>query len=138
MSGYLLDTNVLSELARQKPDPRVASFLSGLSDAYISVLTIHELHYGLELLPPKSKKHVALSAKVDAFATAFADRIIPVSYGISKLAAPMRVNARQAGRTVHIIDVLIAATAYDRGLIIATRNTKDFEGLGVQVFNPWE
>lgn len=137
MSGYLLDTNILSELARQKPESGVVGFFRDLKNAYISVLTLHELNYGINLMPQESQLRMRLKEKIDAMTNAFGDRVLPVGYHEANVAASMRANARKAGRTLHVIDLLIAATAFSKGLTVATRNEKDFKGLEVSVFNPW-
>lgn len=137
MSGYLLDTNVLSELARQKPEQAVVEFFNDLENAYISVLTLYELNYGLELMPVESKQRVILSNRIDSMITAFGDRVLPVTYREARLAASLRADSRKAGRTLHLIDLLITATAFAQKLAVVTRNEKDFEGLGIGVLNPW-
>ena len=138
MSAYLLDTNILSELARQRPEPGVERFFHDLKGAYISVLTVYELNYGLELLPDDSSQRLRLAEKISAMTEAFGDRILSVGYREAKIAARMRASAQKSGRTFHVIDLLIAATAFVHGLTVVTRNQKDFERLEVKVLNPWD
>jgi len=137
MNGYLIDTNILSELARDKPDTKVVSFFQELKDIYLSVLTLHELNYGLELMPDNSKRRIFLTNKIDSIITVFGDRLISVGHSEAAIAATFRANAQKVGRTLHVIDLLIAATAFNRGLTVVTRNQKDFKGLGIEVLNPW-
>lgn len=138
MSGFILDTNVLSETARERPNPSVIAFLSGLDSAYISVLSIHELAYGIERLEPGTRRRLALTDTIDSLVGTFRDRILVVGETEARSAAVMRANAERSGRIVHLIDSLISATALSRGLTVATRNVSDFAGLGVSVRNPWE
>ena len=137
MTEYLLDTNVISELTRPKPDKGVSSFLKDLEHGYLSVLTIHELAYGLELTPKGSKRRNDLSEKIDALLDLFGDEILPVGYHECRIAALMRADAQTQGKTLHLVDLLIAATAINLRLTIVTRNEKDFENLDVKVLNPW-
>lgn len=138
MSGFILDTNVLSETARERPNPNVIAFLAGLDSAYISVLSIHELVYGIERLEPGTKRRLALADAIDNLVGTFGDRILIVGEAEARSAAMMRAAAEKSGRTVHVVDSLIAATALVHGLTVASRNAKDFEGLGVSIRNPWE
>ncbi len=136
MSGFLLDTNVISELVRPAPDPQVIAFLDALEDGYVSVVTVHELVYGLHRLPDGAKRH-ALETAVEQFLTLYEDRVLPVGVPEARAAAALRAGQAAIGRTLHLADALIAATALVRGLTLATRNTADFAGLGVALRDPW-
>ncbi len=138
MSGFLLDTNVLSETAKARRDPGVMAFLAGLDAAYLSVLSIHELTYGLERLEPGTKRRLALTKVSEALLATFESRVLPIEPPEARAAAAMRVHAASEGRTVHLADALIAATALVHGLTVVTRNVSDFEGLGVLIRNPWQ
>lgn len=137
MSGYLLDTNILSELAKPEPDKNVVRFLRNLENAYISVLTIHELTFGIELLPQKSKRQETLSKIVEELVAVFQDTILPIDQMEARIAGEMRADAQKEGRTIHVIDSLIAATAFAKSLSVVTRNAKDFADLPINVINPW-
>lgn len=137
MSGYLLDTNVISEIAQPQPDAGVCRFVGGLDDACLSTLTIHELSYGLELLPADSRRKAELVRKIEELLGLFHERILPITDTESRIAGAMRADAKKTGRVVHTIDALIAATAFAHDLTVVTRNEKDFQDLGVRVFNPW-
>lgn len=136
MTGFLLDTNVVSETAKPAPDPRVAAFLRDRTDLWLSVVVLHELDYGVRLLPPGARRDV-LSAKLVELAARHGTRILPVGRDEANCAARLRARARAAGRTIDAADALIAGTAQARDLALATRNVRNFEDLGVDVVNPW-
>ena len=137
MSGFLLDTNVVSELTKATPDSRVVAFLAAQDDLWLPTIVLHELEFGLNLLPlgrRRNRIHAALSALL----MEYGDRVLPLDRPESEQAAALRARARRAGRVLHLADALIAGTAKVHDLAVATRNVADFEGLGVTVTNPWE
>ena len=137
MSGFLIDTNVISEVARPRPDKGVLSFLSEQRSPHVSIITIHELIYGIERLETGSRRQRTLQALIDEFLQTFANRILPATEPIARAAGALRAKAHKEGHTAGLADVLIAATAVLHGLTIATRNVSDFEVLGVPTLNPW-
>ena len=137
MSGYLLDTNVISELTRDIPEPRVVSFLAGQDDVWLSSVLVHEVEYGLRLLPQGGRRS-QLSAMQAAILAAYAHRILPLDKDGAEWAAEFRASARRSGDTVDMGDALIAGIARANALTVSTRNVGDFERLGVDVVNPWE
>ena len=136
MSGFLLDSNVVSEVIKPQPEPRVVSFLASQADLWLSVLVLHEAHYGLGLLPP-GRRPEGLQSALSAVISRFEDRILPVNESAAVHAARLRVRARGSGRVLNLADALIAGTAVAHELIVVTRNVKDFDGLGIDVFDPW-
>ena len=137
MTGCLLDTNVVSEMARRRPNPRVAAFLSRADDAYLSVITLHELVFGI-VRSADPHRQADLWAWLAGLEAQYADRILAVDRGAAARSARVRAAAAQAGQVVHLADALIAGTATEHGLTIATRNTSDFKELGVPFVNPWQ
>ena len=137
MSGYLLDTNVVSELTRDAPDPQVVSFLSEREDVWLSSILIHEVEYGLRLLPlgPRRSRLSAMQAEILG---KYDDHILPLDRVGAEWSAEFRAQARRAGRTIDMGDMLIAGIAKVNDMAIATRNVRDFDGLDVDVVNPWE
>jgi len=132
---WLLDTNIVSETRKRRPAPGVMSFLDGAasSDLFISVLTIGELRKGVEM---KRRDDAALTGElgqwVDGLEMLFADRILAVDVPVAHL-----WGALSAGRSLPVIDTLIAATALVHGLTVVTRNGADMEATGVPLLNPW-
>ena len=137
MTGYLLDTNVISELTRDTPDPRVIDFLAERDDVWVSSVLIHEVEYGVRLLPQGSRRN-RLSAMQAAILSEYAHHVLPLDRAGAEWAAEFRANARRSGHTVDMGDALIAGIARANALAVATRNVVDFERLDVEVFNPWE
>ncbi|MDD5581387.1 MAG: type II toxin-antitoxin system VapC family toxin [Methylobacter sp.] len=136
MKVYLLDTNVISELMTNAPNATVIHFLAHLTDSYLSVITLHELRYGLSLLP-EGQRRKAITSKLEILLAGYNDHIIPVTQAEALHAAELRASAKQQGRVVHLADALIASTAKVHNLIVATRNTSDFIDLGVDIIDPW-
>ena len=137
MSGYLLDTNVVSELTRDIPDPRVVTFLAGRDDVWVSSILIHEVEYGVRLLPQGNRRN-RLSTMQAGILAAYANRILPLDRVGAEWAAEFRANARRSGRAIDVGDVLIAGIAQANDLTVATRNVADFQHLDVAVVNPWD
>ncbi|MCY4068798.1 MAG: PIN domain-containing protein [Acidimicrobiaceae bacterium] len=136
MTGVLLDTNVVSETVRPEPDGSVLSFLTADRQFWLSTIVLHELDYGVALLPVGWRRD-KIAAALKSLAALHADRILPVGRAEAAEAARLRALARQSGRSLDLGDALIAATAAANGLALATRNTGDFWGLDLEVVNPW-
>ncbi len=138
MTAFLLDTNVISELSRRRPDPSVVEWLRAADECRLSVLTIGELQRGVRLLRRRDPGAIGQERadRIDAWlaqlCTAYADRILDVDLRVMRHWADLPTR-----RTLPAVDGLIAATAAAHGLTIATRNARDFEGLGVAVVNPF-
>jgi predicted nucleic acid-binding protein len=134
---FLIDTNILSEPFRTKPSQRVAEWLASLPlDAqYVSVLTLGELRHGIEGFPEGRRKEAAKLWLDQDVPRRFAERLLPVTAEIAERWGRLRATSR---RTLPLIDSLLAATALEHGLRIASRNVFDFEGLGLEVVNPWD
>lgn len=140
MKGYLVDTNIPSELTREKPDARVAEFLknAGKDTVFLSVMTIGEICKGIATLPASTKRS-ALQGWLDIDVRSwFAGRILPVTESIAERWGNLAATAKQKGLTLAVVDGIIAATAQHHDLILVTRIVKDFAGLGIDVSNPWE
>ncbi|MGA2127002.1 MAG: type II toxin-antitoxin system VapC family toxin [Xanthobacteraceae bacterium] len=132
---YLLDTNVVSETRRLRPDPGVTAFLSAAdaTSLFISVLTLGEMHRGViakRRTDPLAADQLGLW--VDGIETMFADRILPVD-----AAAARRWGELSAARSLPVVDTLIAATALVNGLVLVTRNMRDLEATGATLIDPW-
>lgn len=136
MSRVLLDTNVLSELVRARPQPQVVAFVRAQSDPLISTLTIHEIAYGAERAPDPARR-AKLVAWVAQIRRQFAGRIVAIDADIAEQAGRLRAAAAAQGTSTDPIDALIAACAVARAASVATRNTRDFEAYGVGLIDPW-
>ena len=137
MNGFLLDTNVVSELTRSVPDSQVMVFLAEQQDLWLSAMVVHELAFGLKMLPHGQRRDV-LRAVLSGFITHYQDRILPVDRRGAEWAAYFQSQAHRSGRVLDLGDALIAGTARAHDLSVATRNVADFSGLDVDVTNPWE
>ena len=139
MSGYLLDTNCISELVRLKPEPRVTAWIETVDESilYLSVLTLGEIRKGLAALP-QSKRRINLETWLEVELQArFSERILSIDAAVADRWGLLAARAKAKGKTLSTVDGLLAATALDRNLTFATRNTKDVAGSGVETFNPW-
>ena len=136
MRGYLLDTNVISETRKSRPDAGVIAFLSaaGAESLFLSVLTLGELRKGVALKRrTDSVAAVHLGMWVEGIETNFADRILHIDS-----ATASRWGELSAGRSLPVIDMLIAATALSRDLTLVTRNTRDFDSTGALLIDRWQ
>lgn len=137
MSGFLLDTNVVSEMMRHRPNPRVIAFLTREADLWLASLVVHELEFGLQLTP-RGQRRESLRSTLSELLGTYAERILPLDRDSAEWAARFRADAVRSGRPPDLADMLIAGTAMAHNLTVATRNVRDYEGLNVDVFNPWE
>ena len=136
---FLIDTNVISELMRATPAPSVLNWFSTQdpSTLYLSAVTEAELRTGIAILPAGQRRE-GLKAALDAtIAVDFEGRILPFDTDAAKTYAEIAAGRRSSGRPIPDADCRIAAIARAAGMPVATRNTRDFEGCGVDVINPW-
>ena len=136
MRSVLLDTNVLSELVRQRPEPRVVAYVKSQPNALVSVLTLHELAYGAARVDDEARR-TALEGWLAGIRGRFAASVVAVDAAIAERAGRIRAEADRRGRGCDVLDVLIAATALERDALVATRNVRHFETLDVDAVDPW-
>ena len=136
MSGYLLDTNVVSELSKPTPYTGTVRFLDAEDDLWLSVIVLEELELGIRLLP-EGRRRDELRAWLTQLAADFAARVLPIERREAEQAAALQARAHRGGRGLQLADALIAGTAMTHDLAIVTRNVRDFDGLGIDVVNPW-
>jgi toxin FitB len=137
--NYLLDTCLISELAKSKPNEKVVEWVLSENETsfYVSVLTFGELFKGVEKLP-ESKKKEELRIWIDGeLKNRFQNRIIGIDLRISILWGKIQCVAEKKGNPMPAIDALIAATGIAHDLIVVTRNVADMEQSGVKLINPW-
>lgn len=137
--GYLIDTNVISELIRENPNPGVVRWLVAQSPdtLYISAITLGELVHGVARLPESARRdRLREWLEVDV-RNQFAGRLL--EFGESQAVAwgHLKAETEQRGRPSGAIDLQLAATAQVSGLALVTRNVRDFEDLGLSVIDPW-
>jgi toxin FitB len=141
MSGYLVDTNVLSEFNRRgDPDPLVKQWLEAAepTSLYVSVLTLAEIRFGVERLPLSKRRRQLEEWPDGALPAWFADRMLPVDRSVAHRWGVLRAQAEVKGRPLPVVDGLLAATALEHGLTVVSRNVEDFPSVGLLVVNPWE
>ncbi len=137
MSGYLMDTNIVSEVIRAAPHPSVSAFFTEQHDLWLSSVVIHELEYGVQRLA-EGRRRTRLRVNLSRLIAQYEDRILPLDRGGAEWAAIFRVQSERSGNAVSIPDAFIAGIAKTNDLIVATRNVSDFQSVDVRVFNPWE
>jgi toxin FitB len=140
MSGFLLDTNCISELVRPKPEPRVVEWMDAADETMLnlSVLTVGEIRKGLAGLPQgRRRTNLETWLQVELQAR-FAGRILPIDAAIADRWGLIAAETKRKGKALSVIDGLLAATALHHNLTVVSRNASDFTNTQVQVLNPWQ
>ena len=138
--SILVDTNVLSELLRASPDPRVMSWVAAQATdtLFVSAVTQAEMMLGASLLPAGKRRALLEDALRGIFAQDFARRILPFDTDAVPAYVDVMTRRRSAGRPISQFDARIAAIALRRGDSLATRNVDDFRDCGIALINPWD
>ena len=137
--SFLLDTNVLSEVQRPRPDPRVLAWLDEVDEdrTYLSVITVGEIARGVGQLEDGKRKHaLRVWLEVD-LAARFGGRLLPIDRETAMLWGSLMAGAKMRGRGLSVMDAWIAACALRHQLTVVTRNTRDFADLDVDLLDPW-
>ena len=139
MTGWLLDTNILSELRRPKPDRKVVAFVAAqpLGRLFVSAVTFAEIRFGIELLRDANRRADLTDWLTHKLRPLFEQRTLPVSEDVMFKWRLLVEEGRKAGHTFSQPDLIIAATALHHGLTIVSRDVTDYTRAGVSVFNPW-
>jgi len=139
VSGFLLDTNVISELVKPRPEQKVISWIQATDESllFLSVLTIGEIRKGINSLPSGNKRALLESWLGNDLMMRFAGRILSIDFGIAERWGLLSAQAKASGVLLPVIDGLLAATALHHNLTFATRNTNDVKLTGLSLFNPW-
>lgn len=139
MTGWLLDTNVLSELRRPRPNENVLRFIADqpLDLLYVSVVTFAEIRFGIELVEDANRRMEINDWLENKLRPMFEDRVLGITEDIMLKWRLLVEEGRKAGHTYAQPDLLIAATALHHGLTVVSRDTADFERTSMPVLNPW-
>ncbi|HKV08019.1 MAG TPA: type II toxin-antitoxin system VapC family toxin [Thermoanaerobaculia bacterium] len=128
---FLVDTNILSELARKRPDPGVLEWARGVRRVALSAVTVEEVSFGLAWKP---------NPRIQLWFEEFLDthcEVLPVSAEIARRSGEIRGQLQARGQTRSSADMIIASTAQEHQLTVVTQNVRDFEGCGVSILNPF-
>ncbi len=138
MSGFLVDTNVISEIVKPRPHPTVMRWFAAADESLIhfSVLTLGEIRKGISSSPIPSRK-AQFEAWLTALIDRFSARILPIDIAIADRWGQLAGICRAKGTTLPVIDGLLAATALHHDLTLVTRNVKDIHGSGADTLDPW-
>ena len=136
----VIDTNVISEVLKARPDESVVKWLRNerIDDVYVTSITKAELLYGLALLSSGRQKETLASAIERFFNERVTTPVLAFSDEDALHYARISVHRRKMGRPIRELDCQIAAITKSRGFAVATRNVRDFEHCGIEVLNPWE
>jgi predicted nucleic acid-binding protein len=139
VTGWLLDTNVLSELRRPKPEPKVVTFVASqtLDLLYVSSVTFAEIRFGIERVTDATRRAELNDWLAHKVRPMFEQRVLGVSEDIMFKGRLLVEDGRTSGHTFSQPDLIIAATALQHGLTVVSRDTRDYERARVPVINPW-
>jgi predicted nucleic acid-binding protein len=138
--AWLLDTNILSELRRPKPEQKVVAFVAGcpLDQLYISAVTLAEIRFGIELVTKPNRRAELNDWLTNKVRPMFGERVLKVTEDIMLKWRLLVEEGRKAGHTFSQPDLIIAATAIYHGLTLVTRDRSDYDKSRVPVLNPWD
>jgi predicted nucleic acid-binding protein len=139
VTGWLLDTNVLSELRRPKPEPKVIAFVAAkpLDSLFISAVTLAEIRFGIELVGDAARRAELTDWLTHKVRPMFGQRVLPVTEDVMFKWRLLVEDGRKSRHTFSQPDLIIAATALEHGLTIVSRDTSDYERARAPVLNPW-
>lgn len=140
MTGWLLDTNVLSELRRPKPEVKVVAFAAkqSLDLLYVSAVTFAEIRFGIERVTDATRRAELNNWLAHKIRPMFEQRVLSVSEDVMFKWRLLVEDGRKAGRTYSQPNLIIAATAMHYGLTVVSRDIRDYESARIPVFNPWK
>jgi toxin FitB len=138
VSGFLLDTNVASEMVRPKPDPGVLQWVATTDESllYLSVVTLGEIRKGIAFRPDATRR-AQLEGWLRSLVDRFSPRILPVDLAVADRWGHLAGTCKMKGLTLPVLDGLLAATALHYDLTLVTRNVKNVQGTGVDTLDPW-
>jgi toxin FitB len=134
----ILDTNVISETTRPTPSPAVLHWLAQhLNECMVSIVTVQELEFGAQRMPEGARRRDVESA-ITELIRRFEGSFVPLSLESARMTGAVLAARLAVGRATSVVDAQIAGTALVYGAAVATRNSADFEGLGIELINPWQ
>lgn len=138
--AWLLDTNILSELRKPRPEPKVEAFIASqpLDQLYISVVTLAEIRFGIERVGDANRRAELGTWLTNNVRPMFDQRVLPITEEVMLTWRLLVEEGRKTGHTFSQPDLIIAATAIHHGFTIITRDRKDYDKARVSVINPWE
>jgi predicted nucleic acid-binding protein len=138
--NFLLDTNVLSEVQRPAPEPKVLGWLDTVDEdrVFISVASIAELRRGIALMEDGRRRAALAIWLASDLPARFADRVLPIDHAVAERWGDLMAESRRNGMALSVMDGFFAATALANDLMLVTRNVKDFSAFGVPLLNPWD
>ena len=136
--GWLIDTNIISEWVKPRPDAGVVRWLAEVDEdrVFLSVVSLAEIRFGVERLAPGRRRARLDQWLREELPTRFEGRILPVDGTVADACGRLLARARRAGRGLGAMDALIGATCLACDLVLATRNLADFEELGIDLHAP--
>lgn len=139
MTGWLLDTNILSELRKPKPEPKLLAFIAArpLEQLFVSSVTFAEIRFGVELVPDPARRAELQNWFSLKLRPMFAGRVLEITEDIMLTWRLLVEEGRKSGHTFSQPDLIIAATGIHQGLTVVTRDTRDYARTRVALFNPW-
>jgi predicted nucleic acid-binding protein len=137
--NYLLDTNVVSEWVKPRPDANVVRWLAEIDDdsVYLSVITFAEIRQGVYETPPGRHRDSLQLWLEDDLVLRFEDRILDVNLAVAEVWGSLMAQSSKMGMNLNVVDAFIAATAKVHAVTLVTRNAKHFEKLDIPLANPW-
>ena len=138
--SFLLDTNVISEWTKPRPEPAVITWLAEVDEdrVFVSVITLGELRYGIERLSPGRRRARLEEWLRHDLVLRFEDRILPINAAVAEVWGAILARVARVGHPIGAVDALIAATAEAHALTLVTRNASDFRSALTAVFDPWK
>jgi hypothetical protein len=135
----LLDTNLVSEPWKPKPDPRVVAWIDAqaIETLYLSAVTVAELRFGIAAMPAGKRREVLHERVEGDLLPVFVGRVLPFDLEASRAYAELMSRARIAGLSITMADGYIAAIGASRGFLVASRDVAPFQAAGVPFINPW-
>jgi predicted nucleic acid-binding protein len=138
--SFLLDTNVISEWVKPRPDPDVIAWADSVDEerVFLSVISLAEIRRGIELMVDGRRRNRLAAWLADELPERFTGRMLNIDDRVAEEWGLMMAKSQRAGAPLAIMDGFFAATAAVHGLTLVTRNVQHFAHLGIQLFNPWQ